>query len=130
MQRIASCGCAALKVVVGGEPLGVYACACLECQRATGSAFSYRARYRKGAVLAIEGEHRSWRRTGDEGRWVEQSFCPRCGTMVFLSGEALPGDILVSAGCFGDAAFPAPARLNWSTRRHLWYEVAGHIDLA
>lgn len=43
-KRTASCACGGLKVTVSGAPARVYACACLECQRATGSGFAYRAR--------------------------------------------------------------------------------------
>jgi hypothetical protein len=124
MQRAASCACGNLKLTITGEPLSVYACACLECQRATGSAFSYRARFRTEAITHIEGERRTWRRGSDAGRWVEQTFCPTCGTLVYMSGEAMPNDAVVSVGCFADPAFAAPAKLFWATRRHPWYCLA------
>jgi hypothetical protein len=120
-KRTGSCACGSLKITVTGDPSRVYACACLECQRATGSAFSYRARFLKEAITHIEGDRRVWRRGSDAGRWVEQTFCPTCGTLVYMEGEALPGAIVVSVGCFADMTFAPPAAVFWASRRHLWY---------
>ncbi|MGE4251865.1 MAG: GFA family protein [Parvibaculaceae bacterium] len=120
-RRTARCACGGLKITVTGEPARVYACACLECQRATGSAFSYRARFAESAIAGIEGDRRSWRRGSDAGRWIEQTFCPTCGSLVFMAGEAIPGEITVSVGCFADPDFAAPVKIFWEERRHRWY---------
>ena len=45
--KTAACACGALKVTVTAPPQMVHACACLDCQRGTGSAFSYSAFFRK-----------------------------------------------------------------------------------
>ena len=104
--RVAACACGDLRVTARGEPLSVYACACLECQRATGAAFSYRARY-----------------ASDAGRWVEHCFCPRCGSLVYMEAEALPDAVVISVGAFADPDFAAPGALHRSARRHRWYEL-------
>lgn len=126
--RTAACACGQLRVHTHGEPRSVYACACLECQKATGSAFSYRARYEL-AQLRIEGDARAWRRGSDAGRWVEQRFCPHCGTLVYMTAEALPDGAVVSAGCFADPTFAAPARLHRAGRRHVWLDLGAAIEL-
>jgi hypothetical protein len=125
--RTASCACGGLKLTLAGEPTSVYACACQECQRATGSAFAYRAKYPKTAIMDVTGERRSWRRGSDAGRWIEQTFCPTCGTLLFMEGEVIPNDIVVSVGCFIDSDFAPPAALFWSGRRHGWYQLADGI---
>ncbi len=128
--RIANCACGNLSITVTGEPASAYTCSCLECQRATGSAFSYRARFRKGAITATSGDRRRWRRTGASGRWVEQTFCPNCGTLVWMEGEALQDSVVISAGCFADPTFIPPATLYWASRRHVWYEPPPGMELA
>ena len=117
--RTASCACGGLKVTTRSEPISVYVCSCLDCQRKTGSAFSFCATYRKAAV-SITGEHRPWRKTGDAGRWVEFSFCPTCGGSVFAHFEALPDLVGVSAGCFADPQFAMPGTHYWASRQHRW----------
>lgn len=118
--RTAACGCGALQVTVTGAPLQVHACSCLECQRESGSAFTYKAFFPESAIASIEGEHRSWRRSGSSGNWVEWSFCPTCGIRVFGRVEAWPDVVGISVGCFADPAFEPPAKLYWSSRRHHW----------
>ncbi|SDW17496.1 GFA family protein [Lysobacter enzymogenes] len=125
--RTAACACGQLRAHTYGEPRSVYACACLDCQRATGSAFSYRARYEL-AQLRIEGGARAWRRGSDAGRWVEQHFCPHCGTLVYMTAESLPDGAVVSAGCFADPEFAAPGRLYRASRKHGWFDPGAAIE--
>ncbi|WP_117190558.1 GFA family protein [Rhizobium terrae] len=127
--RTAACSCGCLKLTLEGAPERVYACACLECQKATGSAFSYRARYLKQSIVADEGERRRFRRITEAGRWMDQVFCPTCGTLVYMEAEVLGAQIVVSVGCFGEPDFAPPAAIFWSRRRHGWYEPDAEIRL-
>ena len=119
-SRTAGCCCGGLKVRLGGDARGVYGCSCTQCQRASGSIFTYTALFPLDAVLSIEGEHRSWRRTGESGGWIERHFCPQCGSPVFGYAEGLPGVIQIAVGCLADPDFAPPGRLYWSQHRHGW----------
>jgi len=118
-DRTASCGCGNLTVTARGEPLQVYACSCLNCQRESGGAFTYSAVFPETAV-SIAGERRAWRRVGESKRWVETEFCPTCGTTVLCRIEAWPEAIAISVGCFADPNFAEPETLYWASRRHRW----------
>jgi len=123
--RTAACSCRSVELVLAGEPRRVYACSCIECQRCTGSAFSYRAIYADSALLSQKGRTRSWRRTGSSGQWLEQNFCPTCGSVVFMRAEALTGALSVSAGCLEDKEFPTPQILHWPNRKPQWLCLQG-----
>ena len=125
-ERVARCPCGELRLVLSGEPVSVYACACLECQRCTGSAFAYRAKYLRSSLLHDDGPRRTWRRSSDAGRWVEQTFCPTCGGVVFMTAEALPDHLVVSAGCFSDPGFGPPSALYGQARMHGWRQLGDH----
>ena len=56
-ERAARCACGNLMVTARGEPLEVYLCSCTDCQRGSGSAFSYAAIFPESAV-SIAGERR------------------------------------------------------------------------
>ena len=118
-ERTASCGCGNIRLTTTGEPLQVYACSCLNCQRETGSVFSYSAVFPQ-AQVSIAGTRSFWRREGDSGRWIETEFCPACGTTVLCRMESWPGVIAVSAGCFADPGFGPPETLYWAARHHDW----------
>src|SRR5688500_5041139 len=107
-ERTATCVCGALRITVRGEPRRVYVCSCLDCQATTGSVMAYRAIFGDEEVVTTEGEGRRWRRTSASGRWLDQTFCPNCGTVLWMTAEALAGARSVSAGCFRDPDFPPP----------------------
>jgi hypothetical protein len=115
----AACVCGALTVSVSAPPLHIHACACLDCQRRSGSAFTCTAFFPEAAV-EICGEFHSFRRIADSGRINEASFCPMCGSSVLSRLEGLPGVVGVAVGCFGDPAFEKPGTLYWTIRRHGW----------
>jgi len=117
--RIAECLCGALSATCRGEPVRVSVCHCLNCKRRSGSAFAYTASYDAAQVSTL-GEHGTYRRIGDEGRWADFHFCPRCGGGVFYEIEMRPGMISVPAGGFADVDFPAPFVEVFENRRPDW----------
>jgi hypothetical protein len=125
--KTAACACGALKVTVTAPPQMVHACACADCQRSTGSAFSYSAFFPE-SVVEIAGDLKTWRRSSDSARWNESGFCPTCGVTVICRLEALPGIVGVSVGCFNAPDFPGPGRLYWNSRRHQWLELPIGIE--
>ena len=125
--KTASCLCGALTATVSAPPEMTHACACLDCQRGTGSAFSYSGFFAEDAAH-IGGEARSYRRMADAGRWQEINFCPTCGVCLFFRLEALPGLIGVSVGCFADPGFEKPEKLFWASRRHHWLDVPAVVE--
>ncbi len=125
-ERGASCACGSLTVKTNGEPVDVYLCSCLKCQRGTGSAFSYAALFSDSAVT-ITGERRQYADRGDSGRAIESSFCPTCGTAVAFLAEGLPGMIGVPVGCFAGPNFAKPSKLFCASRRHHWLDLPADI---
>jgi hypothetical protein len=118
-ERTARCACGAFTATARGEPAHVYVCACLECQKISGSAFTYAAIFPEDAVT-IAGESRVFRHSGESGRISDHHFCPSCGSTLFFRNEGLPGRVGISAGCFADPDFPAPKTVYWSSRGHDW----------
>ena len=125
--KTAACACGGLTVTVSARPKMTHACACLDCQRGTGSAFSYSAFFAEDAVQ-IGGQARSYRRSSEAGRWQEMDFCPVCGVCVFCRLEVLPAIIGVSVGCFADPGFEKPEKLFWASRRHHWLDVPATLE--
>lgn len=126
--RTARCACGGLTAEATGEPTGAYLCSCHECQRRSGSAFSYAGTWPERAVT-ISGERKSFRQTRESGRWNEMVFCPACGVTVYWRVEALPGTIGIPAGCFADADFPPPQRLYWAAQRPHWLSPPAGVEV-
>lgn len=121
-ERTAACSCGALTAICRGDPARVSVCHCLDCQRRTGSAFSYNATWPEGQVTT-GGEYRTYRRVSEEGFWGEHNFCAECGGYVFYRIERRPGMISIPAGTFADPHFPEPAVEVFAERRHAWCSI-------
>jgi hypothetical protein len=128
LERTASCACGNLTAKTSGEPVDVYLCSCLDCQRGTGSAFSYAALFPLSAVTVV-GEKKQYAHHGDSGRTIESDFCPTCGTAVAFRAEGLPGVVGVPVGCFADPGFAKPRKMFWAKRRHRWLDVPAGIRI-
>jgi hypothetical protein len=119
-NREASCSCGQLRVTVSGEPTRVSVCHCLACQRRTGSAFGFQARFERSGAT-VSGRSTEWTRDSDDGDATHtHHFCPECGTTVFYLDDTEPERIAVAGGAFADPGFYRPEFSVWETRRHAW----------
>jgi hypothetical protein len=115
----AACSCGQLRVTVEGEPLRVSVCHCLACQRRTGSAFGFQARFPRDRVR-IEGDSHEYVRVSDAGDPRTFNFCPECGATVYYVVGSAPDLVAVPVGAFADPGFPEPRFSVWESRRHAW----------
>ena len=106
--RSGGCQGGAVRFSVKGEPLRSGICHCLDCRRASGSAFSFFAIWPRSAFEC----------TGELGTFEGRSFCRRCGSRVAnLDAE----EAEVMAGALDDAPSGLVPRYElWTPRRERW----------
>jgi hypothetical protein len=124
----AACSCGQLRVEVDGDPVRVSVCHCLACQRRTGSAFGFQARWPVESAQ-ITGQSREYLRISDDGEEERRfHFCPECGATVYYFTE--PEFVAIPVGVLADPAFPEPTVSVWEARKHPWIRmpdgVTGH----
>jgi hypothetical protein len=119
------CICGAIRYEISQEPLRVYACHCMDCQRFTGSAFAV------GVVVPAE----AFQLTGLETRLVPNGIteggrlkrvaaCPECGTRLF--GDLRPDwhrkDMVrtVLGGTLDDTSWLRPTIHVWTRSAQPW----------
>ena len=127
--RTASCACGQLHLTCHGEPVRISVCHCNACQRRTGSAFGYQARFPRSQVTGIQGDQSEYVRVGDSGKPITSHFCPHCGTTVYWELGIAPDLIAVAAGAFADPAFPPPRHSVYESRRHPWTRFANDQEM-
>ncbi|HWB57354.1 MAG TPA: GFA family protein [Gaiellaceae bacterium] len=128
--RDAACSCGQLRLTAEGDPVRISMCHCLACQRRTGSAFGFQARFGADGVRVV-GRYSDYVRTSDDGEERTFHFCPDCGGTVFYTTAAQPDLVAVPVGVFADPSFPPPTVSVYESRRHGWVAVpdaAEHLD--
>jgi hypothetical protein len=112
-----------------GRPVRTSACHCTFCQRRTGSAFGVGAYFKAEQVRLLSGEMRSYEHRSDEsGRRMRFEFCPRCGTQVTWTVEAMPGLRAVGLGTFDDPKWLKVDRFSWLRSAHPWVVVPPGVE--
>jgi hypothetical protein len=118
--REAICSCGQLRAELEGDPVRVSVCHCLACQRRTGSAFGFQARWPRESVR-ITGESHEYVRLNDDGDAERRfHFCPGCGATVYYFTDPEPDLVAIPVGVLGDSGFPEPTVSVWESRRHSW----------
>jgi hypothetical protein len=134
IERSGQCVCGSVHFVCTGEPERVTVCHCLWCQRRTGTAFGTEVVFQEKNVTFSGVAAASYRHTSDEsGRWLEIYFCPRCGTNLGFTLEAVPGVRTVPAGTFNDPTFLSSERVKFrhvfTRTRRQWSELTSDVEV-
>ena len=112
--RSGGCVCGAVRYIVRGEPFHVGRCHCADCRKRSGSTYTI---YGQWPLDAFES-------TGEYATYDHDSFCPRCGSRLFLLD---PEGVEIQLGSLDDAPFELrPQAELWIKRREPWiHEVEG-----
>jgi hypothetical protein len=124
------CVCGAVRYRAEGMPLRVTACHCTMCQKRTGSAFGVGAYYKAEQVQKLRGELATYEHHSDEShRWLRLEFCPKCGTQVFWTLQALPDVRAVGLGTFDDPKWLKVTRFGWYRSAHPWVQPPEGVEV-
>ncbi len=106
--RTGGCLCGTVRYSVRGEPFHVGRCHCADCRKRSGSAF------------AVYGQwpSKAFQSTGEYVTYDRDSFCPRCGSRLFVVEEDA---VELCLGSLDDAPFELrPEAEIWIKRREPW----------
>jgi hypothetical protein len=105
----------------------VSVCHCLACQRRTGSAFGFQARFPRESVR-IRGRSSQFLRRSDAGESRTFHFCPDCGATMYYVLDSTPDVLAIPVGSFADPAFPPPEFSVWESRKHAWLTLPQGVE--
>ena len=114
------CVCGAIRYIVRGAPLGVYACHCKDCQRFSGAPFSIAMTIRLSDFSLGFGEPARLAKPADSGRVVGVRFCRDCGTRLWHEPAHSPHLVNIAAGTLDDSSWAKPAAHVWASRKVPW----------
>lgn len=113
------CLCGAVRYRTEAGPALVGVCHCRDCQRFTGSAFSFLMAVPL-AAFHTEGAFKTFAKPGDSGQPIVRRFCPECGSSIAEEAVTRPGLILINGGTFDDPTGFAPSVEIYCDRQLAW----------
>ena len=124
------CLCSAVRYRARNKPARTSACHCTFCQRRTGSAFGVGAYFKQEDVEVLRGALTTYEHRSDETqRWLRIQFCPKCGTTVTWTVEAMPGMRALGLGTFDDPKWLKVERFGWYRSAHPWVIAPAGVEV-
>jgi hypothetical protein len=117
------CACGAIRYEIAGEPVFSNDCQCRQCQQESGTGHQSHLTFRR-ADVKLTGEASHWDMVGDSGNLKTRSFCPTCGSPVYLTFSAMPEFFAVRAASLDDPSRYRPQVLTYAARGYAW----DHVD--
>ena len=113
------CACGAIRYEITGEPVFMNHCQCLDCQHKSGTGHGSYLTFTT-AGLSLTGEASHWDIVADSGKVKTRSFCPRCGSPVYVRFSAMPQFIAIHAASLDDPARFKPQAVTYHMRALPW----------
>ena len=106
-------------------------CHCFACQQRTGSVFGVQARFKNEQIKAMQGEFKTYLRTGDSGSIITFKFCPHCASTLCWTFEAagMEDFTAVAVGALSDPNIGTPVMSVYNTRKHDWVQIPSCAEM-
>jgi hypothetical protein len=121
------CLCGAVRYTVRAEPALVGVCHCRDCQKFTGSAFSFLVGVPETA-LEFDGAFKTFAKPGDSGQPILRRFCPECGSSLAEEAHTRPGLVLINGGTLDDPTSVTPTLQIYCDRELFWARLEGSME--
>ena len=109
------CACGAIRYECSAKPLMT-----LNCQRATGSAYSTVVGVPAAKVQFTHGSLQYYETTGARGTSVRHGFCATCGSPLVALPSAYPAMLSLHASSLDDPGWVRPAADIWTASAQPW----------
>lgn len=114
------CACGAIRYEAKADPIFENHCQCRDCQKRSGTGHGSYLTFPSRKDVTVTGKAADWRVSGDSGNDKIHSFCPICGTPVYLTFAAMPDLIAVHAASLDDPDRFEPAVVTYAIRALAW----------
>jgi len=114
------CECGAIRYVIVGEPIVIYACHCTICQSQSGSAFALAMRIHAKHFHMAAGQLKSFTRRADSGQIFTNSFCPDCGTRIHHHASNAADHLSLKPGTLDDTRWLVPTHHVFTRSAQPW----------
>lgn len=117
------CACGAIRYSTKHQPIFQNHCQCRDCQLRSGTGHGSYLTFPSRSEMSISGDATHWEVKGDSGNIKIHSFCPVCGTPVYLRFAAMPDLIAIHATSLDEPSLFSPQALTYSVRGLAWDKI-------
>lgn len=114
------CQCGDISYEVIGDPLLKTACHCLDCQKASGGAFTTTMVIMAEHFMLRSGQLSRWEKVCDDGAITHCYFCSKCSNRIFHVNSANENIFRLKAGSLDHSAEFMPQVHLWIKRKQPW----------
>lgn len=127
LNQSASCACGQVTLSLAGRVLSMFLCACLECQKASGTGHAEVVLARRETVT-LTGPRTHYARPAASGATFTREFCPACGAPILGHSSRAPEIFMIPVGLFApDNAWFAPNQVIFARSHQAWDTIADHL---
>ncbi len=117
------CTCGAIRYRAGEEPLTLYACHCMDCQRYSGTSFALSLVVRRRSFEVVRGTPHGYEVTVADGHVRRGKFCGDCATRLLGEPLRLPDIIVIRPGTLDDTSWLDPVAHLWTRSAQPWVQI-------
>ena len=121
------CLCGEVRYTATAPPALVGVCHCRDCQKFTGSAFSFMVGIPRDA-LELRGTVKSYSKPANSGRPNVRRFCSECGSSIAEEPGSQPDLVILNGGTLDDPNSVVPAAEIYCDRELSWVRLGGNMQ--
>ena len=129
MKRQGGCLCGQVRYEVSGDPLAVVLCHCINCQKQSGSTFSFNI-IGQSDQISLQGNVSTYVDENDSGDPVNRNFCGNCGSPIYSEILTQGSLIALKIGTLDDTRDLEPQSQVWCISKQNWLSLNPDLPAA
>ena len=129
MKRQGGCLCGQVRYEISGDPLAVIICHCINCQKQSGSTFSFNL-IGQSDQISLQGNVSTYEDTNDSGDPVNRNFCGNCGSPIYSEILTQGNLIALKIGTLDDTRDLEPQSQVWCISKQNWLSLNPDLPAA
>ena len=129
MKRQGGCLCGQVRYEFSGDPLAVIICHCINCQKQSGSTFSFNI-IGQSDQISLQGNVSTYVDENDSGDPVNRNFCGNCGSPIYSEILTQGSLIALKIGTLDDTRDLEPQSQVWCISKQNWLSLNPDLPAA
>jgi hypothetical protein len=113
------CLCGKVRYEISAKPISTANCHCRTCQKMSGSPY-IAILLVPASAFTVTGDYKEFITVAASGNRMHRSFCPECGSLLFVRNSGFPAIRPVAATSLDDPGIFKPEKDMWVSDAQPW----------